>query len=128
MSRLREGTDSVRTFLTKASTLRTDAAIGDATGSTAKIAAALDKVEAAQGGKPLLFSDAKGMAAFKKEARRRRRRPRRANASCAGRPAHVCFAATRPPVGTPSRDAEGARGRRARSWMGSRRAWALARR
>ena len=67
---IRDSTASVREFLAKAGELRSDALIADTLNSTEALAQALAKTEAAQGGAPLLFSDAKGMAVFAKEVRR----------------------------------------------------------
>ena len=59
---LRESSPDVRSFLTGSATLRQQACVPDAAGVDAAMLAELDKLEV--GGKPLLFSDAKGMAAF----------------------------------------------------------------
>ena len=59
---LREASPDVRSFLTGSALLRQQACVPDAAGVDAAMLAELDKLEA--GGKPLLFSDAKGMAAF----------------------------------------------------------------
>jgi len=60
---LREEATDVRSFLTGSALLRTQACVPDAAGIDAALLAELTKLE--KGGKPLLFSDAKGMAAFK---------------------------------------------------------------
>ena len=59
---LREASPDVRSFLTGAALLRQQACVADADGIDAAMLEELNKLEA--GGKPLLFSDAKGMAAF----------------------------------------------------------------
>ena len=59
---LREASPDVRSFLTGSALLRQQACVQDTAGVDAALLAELDKLEA--GGKPLLFSDAKGMAAF----------------------------------------------------------------
>ena len=59
---LRESSPDVRSFLTGSALLRQQACVPDSAGVDAALLAELDKLEA--GGKPLLFSDAKGMAAF----------------------------------------------------------------
>ena len=59
---LREASPDVRSFLTGAALLRQQACVPDAAGVDAAMLEELTKLEA--GGKPLLFSDAKGMAAF----------------------------------------------------------------
>ena len=59
---LREASPDVRSFLTGAALLRQQACVPDAAGVDAAMLEELNKLEA--GGKPLLFSDAKGMAAF----------------------------------------------------------------
>ena len=59
---LRESSPDVRSFLTGSALLRQQACVSDDAGVDAALLEALDKLEA--GGKPLLFSDAKGMAAF----------------------------------------------------------------
>ncbi|KAK3242667.1 hypothetical protein CYMTET_47653 [Cymbomonas tetramitiformis] len=56
----------MRSFLQAESALRADMGVPDTLGTEEKLAAALDKVEKSIGG-PLLKTDAKGMAAFKKE-------------------------------------------------------------
>lgn len=68
LAALRDSTDSVREYLAKAAELRAGADIPDRNGAEAKLSAALAKVEAGLGGKPLLFSDEKGMTAFENEA------------------------------------------------------------
>ena len=59
---LREASPDVRSFLTGAALLRQQACVPDEDGVDAAMLEELTKLEA--GGKPLLFSDAKGMAAF----------------------------------------------------------------
>ena len=59
---LREASPDVRSFLTGAALLRQQACVPDAAGVDAALLEELTKLEAV--GKPLLFSDAKGMAAF----------------------------------------------------------------
>jgi len=67
LSALREGTSDVRSFLTAAASLRTGAGVPNLSGADEALASALDAVEKTLG-KPLLFADAKGMAAFKTAA------------------------------------------------------------
>lgn len=69
LAALRESTDNVREYLARAAELRAGADIPDRNGAELKLSAALAKAEASLGGKPLLFSDDKGMAAFETEVR-----------------------------------------------------------
>ena len=62
---LRDSAADVRSYLASAAKLQADAGIEDASGATKEALEALAAVEKGLGGKPLLFSDAKGMAAFK---------------------------------------------------------------
>lgn len=64
----REGAPTVRAFLTASAELRAAAGVPDSKGVDAALMAAVDKAEAAAGGAPLLFSDAKGLAALKAAA------------------------------------------------------------
>ena len=57
----------MRSYLKAAAELRAAAGVPDSQGADAALLAALDKAEAGAKG-PLLFSDAKGMAAFKASA------------------------------------------------------------
>ena len=66
LTALRENATDVRSFLEGSAKLRAAAGLPDALGAEAALFEALAKAEA--GGKPLLFSDAKGMAAFKATA------------------------------------------------------------
>ena len=63
---MRETTPDVRTYLREAALLRKGACIPDSQGVDEAMMAALDAQEKAQGGKALLFADAKGMEAFRK--------------------------------------------------------------
>lgn len=74
LAALRDSTDNVREYLARAAELRAGADIPDRNGAEAKLSAALAKVEAGLGGKPLLFSDEKGMTAFESEVSPRSRR------------------------------------------------------
>lgn len=56
----------VRSVLVKASELRTKMMVGDSKGTTDKLEAALNKIEASIGG-PLLYTDKKGMGLWSKE-------------------------------------------------------------
>lgn len=69
LASLRDSTDSVRDYLSKAMELRVGADIADRNGAAEKLSLALAKVEVGLGGKPLLFSDDKGMTAFEAEVR-----------------------------------------------------------
>lgn len=65
----RSASPSVRAFLASAAELRAGADLPDTLGADGALNAALDAVEKAAGGAPLLFSDAKGMASFKAAAK-----------------------------------------------------------
>ena len=65
LSSLRESAADVRSYLEGAEKLRTEAGVSDTTGAGAALQEALEAVEKAAGGKPLLFADAKGMASLK---------------------------------------------------------------
>jgi len=64
LAALREGATDVRSYLGAASKLQADAGIDDAAGAGKEALEALAAVEKSLG-KPLLFADAKGMAALK---------------------------------------------------------------